>query len=189
MVPISQGSTPSQNARSCRYKAHAAGTSNSTNVRLARQKLQLFQWRAVPLWFPADEDSLPTDSGHSVRVLLDRADPSSPALGGAARLRLLDPIEFGEAGDDIAQPGWPVAVQSPRPSPDLDGFFILPQLVIGAGQSGQPNGQARIGGAQANSLLGQFDRLVRPSAIKVHLAKQHMGGGKAGIELDRLLEC
>ena len=50
-----------------------AGISNSTNVRLTRQKSALFQWLAVPLWFPPDKDSLPTDSGHSAPVLLDPA--------------------------------------------------------------------------------------------------------------------
>src|SRR5215470_9539209 len=41
----------------------AAGISNSTNVRLMRQKSTLFQWLAVPLWFPTDKNSVPTDSG------------------------------------------------------------------------------------------------------------------------------
>jgi hypothetical protein len=44
----------------------AAGASNSTNVRLIRQKSTLFQWLAVPLWFPTVKDSVPKDSGHSV---------------------------------------------------------------------------------------------------------------------------
>ena len=39
------------------------------NVRLTRQKSTLFQWLAVSLWFPTGEDSVPTDSGHSVRVI------------------------------------------------------------------------------------------------------------------------
>src|SRR5262249_51551993 len=30
----------------------AAGTRNSTNVRLTRRKSTLFQWLAVPLWVP-----------------------------------------------------------------------------------------------------------------------------------------
>ena len=33
----------------------------------------LSQWLAVPLWVPTGKDSVPTDSGHSVRVLLDPA--------------------------------------------------------------------------------------------------------------------
>jgi hypothetical protein len=41
----------------------AAGTSNLTNVRLTRQKSALFQWLAVPLWFPPGKDSVPADSG------------------------------------------------------------------------------------------------------------------------------
>ena len=32
-------------------KVDAAGTSNSTNVRLTRQKLPLFQWLVIPQWF------------------------------------------------------------------------------------------------------------------------------------------
>jgi hypothetical protein len=45
----------------------AAGTSNSTNVRLTtRQKSTLFQWLAVPLCFPTGKDSAPTGSWHSV---------------------------------------------------------------------------------------------------------------------------
>src|SRR5215831_7223795 len=35
---------------------------------LTRQKSTLFQWLAVPLWVPTGKDSVPTDSGHSVRV-------------------------------------------------------------------------------------------------------------------------
>jgi hypothetical protein len=38
----------------------------------ARQKATLFQWLAVPPWFPTGK-GVPTDSGHSVRVLLDPA--------------------------------------------------------------------------------------------------------------------
>src|SRR5215813_13552534 len=41
----------------------AAGTSNSTNVRLTRRKSTLFQWLAIPLWVPTGKDSVPTDSG------------------------------------------------------------------------------------------------------------------------------
>src|SRR5215831_4884091 len=41
----------------------AAGTSNSTNVRLTRRKSALCQWLAVPLWVPTGKDSVPTDSG------------------------------------------------------------------------------------------------------------------------------
>src|SRR5215471_13677245 len=37
--------------------------SNSTNIRLTRQKSKLFQGLALQLWFAADKDSLPTDSG------------------------------------------------------------------------------------------------------------------------------
>ena len=40
---------------------------------LTRQKSTLFQWLAVPLWFPTGKDRVPTHSGHSVRVLLDPA--------------------------------------------------------------------------------------------------------------------
>jgi hypothetical protein len=37
--------------------------SNLTNVRLTRQKSALFQWLAVPLWFPPGKDSVPADLG------------------------------------------------------------------------------------------------------------------------------
>ena len=57
----------------CGQKRYPAGISTPTNVRLTRQKSALFQWLAVPLWFPTGKDSVPTDSGHSVRVLLDPA--------------------------------------------------------------------------------------------------------------------
>src|SRR5215469_8200751 len=40
---------------------------------LTRQKSTLFQWLVVPLWVPTGKDSVPTDSGLSVRVLLDPA--------------------------------------------------------------------------------------------------------------------
>jgi len=40
---------------------------------LTRQKSTLFQWLAVSLWVPTGKDSVPTDSGHSGRVLLDPA--------------------------------------------------------------------------------------------------------------------
>ena len=54
-------------------KHYPAGTSTSTNVRLTGRKATLFQWLAIPLWVPTGKDSVPTDSGHSVRVLLDPA--------------------------------------------------------------------------------------------------------------------
>jgi hypothetical protein len=61
---------------------YAAGTSNSANVRLTRQKSALFQWLAVPLWFPTDKDSLPTDSGGiPFERFSTRRPASSPALG------------------------------------------------------------------------------------------------------------
>jgi len=46
-----------------RSSGPATGTSNSTNVHLTRQKSALFQSLAIPLWFPAGQDSVPTDSG------------------------------------------------------------------------------------------------------------------------------
>jgi hypothetical protein len=49
------------------------GTNTSTNVRLTEQKSTLFQWLAVPLWIPTYKNSVPTDLGHSVRVVLDPA--------------------------------------------------------------------------------------------------------------------
>jgi len=41
----------------------AAGTNNSTNARLTRQKSTLFQSLAIPLWFPTGKNSVPTGSG------------------------------------------------------------------------------------------------------------------------------
>jgi len=62
----------------------AAGTSNSANVRLTRQKSALFQWLAVSLWFPTDKDSVPTDSGaFRSSAFSTRRPASSPALGGS----------------------------------------------------------------------------------------------------------
>jgi hypothetical protein len=54
-----------------RQKRYPADTSNSTYFRLTRPKSALFQRLALQLRFAADKDSLPTDSGHFVRVLLD----------------------------------------------------------------------------------------------------------------------
>src|SRR5262249_52304348 len=66
-LPGSRGTsllTQTSAGSSRRYRRlDAAGTSNSTNVRLTRQKSTLFQWLAAPLWFPTGKDSLPTDSG------------------------------------------------------------------------------------------------------------------------------
>src|SRR5215469_1015959 len=59
-----------------------SGTNNSTNVRLTRQRSALFQWLAVPLWFPADKNSVPTDSGIPFECFSTRRPASSPALGG-----------------------------------------------------------------------------------------------------------
>jgi len=56
-----------------REKHYPAGTSTSTNVRLTRQKSALFQWLAVPLWFPTDKNSVPTDSRHASTVRPRRA--------------------------------------------------------------------------------------------------------------------
>src|SRR5215471_4172784 len=52
----------------------AVGTSNSTNVRLTRQKSTLFQWLVVPLWFPTGKDNVPTDSGHLGGIANARVD-------------------------------------------------------------------------------------------------------------------
>jgi hypothetical protein len=60
-------------------------SSNSTDVRLTRQKSALFQWLAVPLWFPTDKDSLPTDSGFGgipFECFSTRRPAWSAALGG-----------------------------------------------------------------------------------------------------------
>jgi hypothetical protein len=59
-----------------------AGTSNSTTVRLTRQKSALFQWLAVPLWFPTDKNSVPTDSGILFECVSTGRLALSPALGG-----------------------------------------------------------------------------------------------------------
>jgi len=44
----------------------AAGTSNSTKVRLTRQKSTLFQWLAIPLRFPKVKIVCQQIRGHSV---------------------------------------------------------------------------------------------------------------------------
>ena len=56
---------------------------------------------------------------------------------GERGLRLLDPAELGKAGDDIAQTGRPVAIERPGPPPDFDGFVIMAQLVMSAGEGRQ----------------------------------------------------
>src|SRR6516162_11832924 len=59
---------------------------------------------------------------------------------------------------------------------------------MGTGQGREPNRQARIGGAEAYAFFGQVERLPWSAAVKVHLPEQDISRGKAGIELDRLLE-
>jgi hypothetical protein len=61
-----------------RTKVDAAGTSNSPNGRLTRQKLSLFQWLVLPQWFPTDKDSAPTDSGIPFECFLNPADRLEP---------------------------------------------------------------------------------------------------------------
>ena len=55
----------------------AAGTGNS---RLTRQKRTLFQWFAIPLWFLTGKNSVPIDSGHTARVLLNPAARPAPGV-------------------------------------------------------------------------------------------------------------
>ena len=62
--------------RSLRY-GEAAGTSNLTNVRLTRQKSGLFQWLAVPLWFPPGKDSVPASFLATVQRCNGPAAPSA----------------------------------------------------------------------------------------------------------------
>jgi hypothetical protein len=50
-----------------------------------------------------------------------------PSQLGERGLRLLDPPELGEASDDIAQTGRPVAIERPGPAPDLDRLVIIPR--------------------------------------------------------------
>jgi hypothetical protein len=61
-----------------RTKVDAAGTSNSPNGCLTRQKLSLFQWLVLPQWFPTDKDSVPTDSGIPFECFLNPADRLEP---------------------------------------------------------------------------------------------------------------
>src|SRR5271165_2745316 len=56
-------------------------------------------------------------------------------------------------------------------------------------ESREPDEQARIGGAEANSLFGKRDRFLWSTLIKVHLAEENMRRCKTGIELYRLPEC
>src|SRR6516162_5559070 len=61
-------------------------------------------------------------------------------------------------------------------------------LVVRASERDQPDVQARIARAKADTLLRPLDRLFAPPAVKVHLSKQDMGCGEARVEPDRLLE-
>src|SRR6267378_8459850 len=97
-------------------------------------------------------------------------------------------VELGQAGDDIAQAGRPIPIERPGPSPGLNRLEIVSQSVVRARESRQPDKQARILGAEANALFGKRDRLLRMASVEVHLAKQNMGGGIAGVELDRFVE-
>src|SRR5262249_13609275 len=62
-------------------KVDAAGISNSTNGRLTRRKLLLFQWLVLPQWSPTDKDSVPTDSGIPFECFSTRRTASSRPPG------------------------------------------------------------------------------------------------------------
>ena len=70
----------------------AAGTSNSTNVRLTRQKSTLFQWLVVPLWVPTGKDSGPTDSGAFRSQFCGRAIVNAVLIAIENRVRLSERI-------------------------------------------------------------------------------------------------
>ena len=59
-----------------------------------------------------------------------------PSQLGERGLRLLDPPELGEAGDDIAQTGRPVAVERPGPAADFDRLIVIPQTVVSPRECG-----------------------------------------------------
>src|SRR6266436_9617125 len=108
---------------------------------------------------------------------------------GERGLRILYSAEFGQTRNNIAQTGVPVAVQRPGASTDLDSLFIVPHLVVRPGECGKPDEHARIAGAEADAPFRLLDRLFRPTGVEVHLSEQDVSGGKARVELDRLLEC
>ena len=51
-------------------------------------------------------------------------------------LRLLDPAELTEPGDDVAQPRRPVPIEPPSTSAYLHRFFVMLQLVVRTGERG-----------------------------------------------------
>jgi hypothetical protein len=65
------------------YRHLTACFTCSTNGRVTRQKLSLFQWLVVPQWSPTDKDSVPTDSGVSFECFLDPPDGLEPGVRSA----------------------------------------------------------------------------------------------------------
>src|SRR6516165_1660366 len=59
---------------------------------------------------------------------------------------------------------------------------------MGARERRQPDKETRILWAEADCLFRELNRRLRVSAIEVHLTKDGVGGGVAGIEANRLLE-
>jgi len=80
----------------------AAGTSNSTNVRLTRQKAALFQWLAVPLWFPTEKIVCQQIWGIPFECFSIRRPASSAALGGLIH-ELADTLREANAVLDCLQ--------------------------------------------------------------------------------------
>src|SRR5262249_17370986 len=107
---------------------------------------------------------------------------------GERGLRFLDSSEFGQTGNYVAQTSLPIPVERPGPPPDLNRLLVMAQLIVRPGQRGQPDEEAWIPGAEVDALFRPFDRLFPPPRIEVHLSEQYVGGGKARVELDCLLE-
>jgi len=53
--------------------------------------------------------------------------------------RVLYPPELGEPGNDVGQAGDVTIVEGPGAPPDLDRLRIMPELVVGGRQAGQPD--------------------------------------------------
>src|SRR5689334_6001851 len=69
------------------------------------------------------------------------------AQRGDSRLRLGSPVELAQPGDNVAQPRRPIFVKRPSAATDLDSLLIIPQLIVSAGESGQPDEQTGVAGA------------------------------------------
>jgi len=98
---------------------------------------------------------------------------------------LLHAAELGEAGDDIRKTGRPVAIKPPRPLPDLHGLLVISELVVGAGQGGKRDEQARISEVETDRSFDDRDGFFRATCLGEQVSEGSMRGGKAGVEFNR----